>query len=96
MSKVVRSVLSVGAIIAGIALAPVSGGTSLLATKLGLSALGSGFIAAALTVGGSLIAPGARAPRNSPSNVDRLRANIDPLTPRKTMIGISAMGVDIR
>lgn len=96
MSRIVRSVVSVGAIVAGVALAPVSGGASLLATKLGLSTLGSGLIAAALTVGGSLLAPSRRSPQNSPENLERLRANINPLAPRKTIVGISAESIEVR
>lgn len=96
MGKVVRKVLSVGAIIAGVALAIPSGGTSLLAAKLGVSSLAAGLIAGGLAVGNALLSRTSRAPRNSSENQNRLRANIDPLTPRKTIIGITAMAVDIR
>jgi hypothetical protein len=37
-----------------------------------------------------------KAPRNSPEALDRLRANLDPRTPRKTVVGETAFATDIR
>lgn len=62
----------------------------------GIGQIASLAISAALTVGSSLLPPKARAPRNSPENLNRLRANVDPLTARKTSVGYDAMGVDVR
>lgn len=96
MGKIVGKVLQVGAIIGGIALAIPSGGSSLLAVKLGVSSLAAGAIVAGLSIGASLLSSTARPPQNSRENIDRLRANIDPLTPRKTVVGITALATDIR
>jgi len=60
------------------------------------AAVGSALVSAAISVGTSLLAQRARPPRYSNDNLDRLRANIDPRTPRKTIVGITAMPVDIR
>ena len=53
-----------------------------------------GLISAGISVGASALK--SRSPRNSPENANRLRANVDPLTPRKTVIGFTAMPTDIR
>lgn len=53
-------------------------------------------IAVAAGVGSSLLAKKPPAPGISPAQLDRLRANIDPRTPRKTVIGHTAMATDIR
>lgn len=53
-------------------------------------------ISAGFTLGASALAKKARAPDNSAENIDRLRANIDPRTPRKTVIGNTAFATDIR
>ena len=37
-----------------------------------------------------------KTPKTSRENSDRLRANIDPLTPRKTVVGVTALATDIR
>ena len=76
MGKIVKAVLSVGAIVAGVVTANPA------------------LIAAGLSIGSSVLRP--KPPRNSPANFDRLRANIDPLTPRKTVVGITALATDIR
>jgi hypothetical protein len=82
VGKVVRAVLSVAAIAVNII--------------PGIGQLASFAISAALTIGASALAPKAKAPRNSAENQNRLRANIDPLTPRKTVVGITALATDIR
>lgn len=53
-------------------------------------------IATALSVGSSLIKVKPKAPKNSPEALDRLRANLDPRTPRKTAVGVSFLGASIR
>lgn len=87
MSKVLKVV----AVVASIAAAAVTGGLS-----LGISAALLTTVATVAAVGASLLAPKSRPPQNSPENVNRLRANIDPLTPRKTVIGTTALATDIR
>ena len=96
-------VLKVVALVAGTALAIItaipSGGTS-IAGWLGVSGalLRGGLLAISIasSVGGSLLSPHPKSPANSPASVDRMRATIDPRTPRKTMVGITALPVDIR
>lgn len=82
MGKIVRTVLTIAAI--AVNFIP------------GIGQIASLAISAALTVGSSLLAPKAKAPRNSPEAMNRLRANVDPLAPRKTVVGYTAMGTDIR
>jgi hypothetical protein len=82
MGKVVKSVLQVAAI--AVNFIP------------GIGQIASLAISAALTLGASQIKTGSKAPRNSPENANRLRANIDPLTPRKTVVGVTALATDIR
>lgn len=82
MGKVVRTVLTVAAI--AVNFIP------------GIGQIASLAISTALAVGASALAPKARAPQNSRENIDRLRASIDPLTPRKACVGITALATDIR
>lgn len=53
-------------------------------------------ISAGVSLGVSALASSPKQPKNSAENVNRLRANIDPLTPRKTAVGITALATDIR
>jgi hypothetical protein len=53
-------------------------------------------ISLGLAVGASLLAKKPKPPRNSPESFERLRATIDPRAPRKTVVGITAMRVDLR
>lgn len=53
-------------------------------------------ISTALSVGASLIKIKPKPPANSPEALNRLRANVDPRAPRKTVVGITAMATDIR
>jgi hypothetical protein len=86
MGKVVKKIASVALPFIGRALGIAIGGP--LGGIIGLG-LGS--------IGGSVLASTkGKGPRNSPENFERLRASIDPRAPRKTIIGISAMAVDIR
>lgn len=55
-----------------------------------------GLVLAGVSLGASALAKKPKAPRQSPEALNRLRANIDPLTPRKTAIGITALNTDIR
>lgn len=96
LGKVIKKVVKIGAIVAGIALAIPTGGTSLLATTLGVSALGAAAIAGGLALASSLLSSKPKAPQNSPADRDRLFANIDPNTPRKIVYGRTAMATDIR
>lgn len=102
MGKIVGKVLKVGALVAGAgALIAATGGLALFGTTAGISLFGlsAGTLATiggGLALGASLLSPTARAPQNSSENANRLRANIDPLTPRKTVIGITALATDIR
>lgn len=82
MGSVVRSVLQVAAI--AVNFIPGIGQVASLA------------ITAALSIGSSLLAPKPKSPDNSQENLDRLRANIDPRAPRKTVIGTTALATDIR
>lgn len=91
MGKVVSKVLKVVAVGASIAAAAVTLGAS-----LGLSAALFSAISLGASVGSSLLARKVRAPETSDTNLDRLRANVDPRTPRKTVIGITAAATDIR
>jgi hypothetical protein len=92
MGKVVKAVATVAAIAAAIP----TGGTSLLALGLGVSSLAATTIAVGLSVGASLLNKKSKPPKNSPEALDRLRANLDPRTPRKTAVGITALATDIR
>lgn len=87
MSKVLKVV----AVVASIAAAAVTMGAS-----LGISAALLTTIGTAAALGSSLLAPKAKPPANSAENANRLRASIDPQTPRKTWIGDSASATDIR
>lgn len=92
MAKVVKIV----SFVAAVALAIPSGGTSLLATALGVSSLAATAIVAGLAIGSSLLAKRPTAPRTSPASLDRLNASIDPRAPRKMILGHTAMATDIR
>lgn len=92
MGKIVK-ILSV---VAAVALAIPSGGTSLLAATLGVSSLAATAIVAGLTIGASLLAKRPKAPRTSQESIDRLNASIDPRTPRKGWLGTTAGNTDIR
>lgn len=96
MGRVVGKILKVASLVAAVALAIPSGGTSLLAATLGVSALAATGIVAGLTIGASLLQKRPKAPAASPANIDRLNANIDPRTPRKGVWGTTAMNTDIR
>lgn len=87
MSKVLKIV----GVVASIAAAAVTLGAS-----LGISAALLGGISLGASIGASLLAKKQPANAASPANYDRLRANVDPRTPRKTVVGITALATDIR
>lgn len=83
-------ILKVVAAVASIAAAVVTAGAS-----LGISAALLSAVAVGASVGSSLLTR-APSPKNSPANGDRLRATIDPRTPRKSAVGTTALNTDIR
>lgn len=93
MGKVVRTVVSVAAIVAGVALAIPSGGTSLLAVKLGISGLAAAALSVGLSLASTFLRPSPKVPR---SQLSRLNVSLDPSTPRKAVFGTTAMPLDIR
>lgn len=93
MGKVVRTVVSVAAIVAGVALAIPSGGSSLLAVKLGISGMAAAALSVGLSLASSFLRPSPRTPR---SQLSRLNVSLDPNTPRKAVFGTTAMPLDLR
>lgn len=91
MGKVVK-VLSV---VAGIALAIPTGGTSLLAVGLGVSSLAATAIVAGLTLGTSLLNKKGDVPQSS-TQLGRLQARLDTQAARKMVLATTAMPADIR
>lgn len=89
MPPVLAAIGTIAAV--GSAVAPLVGGAI-----LGISAGTLGLIALGATLGASLLRGKPKAPANSSENVNRLRANIDVRTPRKTVVGRTAMATDIR
>lgn len=90
MGKVVKAVTRF--------LVPITGGVKGVAgTALAIAGIATGnlqLVAAGVSLTASTLR--GKTPRNSPENTNRLRANIDPLTPRKTVVGITALATDIR
>lgn len=78
----VATIGSIAATIAGVAI-------------LGITAATFSAIALGASLGASLLSSKPKI-QNSRENVDRLRASIDPRTPRKTSVGITALATDIR
>lgn len=97
MSKVLKAV---GAIVGVVAIV-ASGGlgaavAGAVTTAVGVSAATLTLIGAGLSIGASLLAKKPSAPTNSNEPLNRLRANIDVRTPRKTAVGRTALNTDIR
>lgn len=95
MPPVIAAVAAIGSAIGGaIGLGSLGAlavaGTSMLSVGLGALA-----IATAAVVGNSLLS-GKPKVTNSKENLERLRASIDPRTPRKTVVGKTALATDIR
>lgn len=86
MSKVLKVVGFIAAVGAALVTAGVS---------LGVSAAILSGVATVASIGATLLAPKPKV-ANSTENIDRLRASIDPRTPRKTAFGKSALATDIR
>lgn len=87
MPPIVALVSAVGAVVGSVATAIVG--------AVGLSSAVWGAISLGVSVGRSLLS-GKPKIANSRENLDRLRASIDPRTPRKTAVGETAMKVDAR
>lgn len=95
MPPVFAAIASVVAAVGAAATAVVGAiGLTSVAAALGMSAFT--FLATGVTIGYSLLAGGRPKPKNSRENLDRLRASIDPRTPRKSVGGSTAMATDIR
>jgi hypothetical protein len=99
-------IIGAGVLTGGISLAP----SLSIGGAFGASTVAFGSVLTTTSLGGVLLAAGAsqilggvasvlsgrpRAP-TSPSNIDRLRASIDPRTPRKAVFGSTAGNTDIR
>lgn len=83
MPKIIRSVLQVAAV--AVNFIP------------GIGQLASAAITIGLSVGAGLLTKHPKMPVNSPENANRLRASIDPRTPRKIVVGgPTAMRIDAR
>jgi hypothetical protein len=95
-----KKVLKVVAVVAAVALAIPSGGTSLLvagAASIGitLSAVAATALVAGLTIASSLLNK-PKVPSVSNAALSRLSVSIDPRTPRKIVFGDTAMAADLR
>ena len=95
-----KKVLKVVSIVAAVALAIPSGGTSLLvagAAGIGitLSAVAATALVAGLTIASSLLNK-PKVPSVSNAALSRLSVSIDPRTPRKIIFGDTAMAADLR
>lgn len=95
MPPIVAAVAAIGSAIGGaIGLGSLGAlavaGTSMLSVGLGALAIGT-----AVLVGQSVLS-GKPKVTNSKENLERLRASIDPRTPRKTVVGTTALSTDIR
>lgn len=90
-----KKILKVVAIVAAVALAVPTGGGSLLAVGLGISAVAATALVAGLTIASSLINK-PKVPSVSAASLQRLTVSIDPRTPRKIVFGETAMASDLR
>ncbi len=94
MPPVIAAVAAIGSAISAAATAVVGAiGLTSVVSALGMSALG--FLTTAVGIGASLLS-GKPKVTNSKENLERLRASIDPRTPRKTVVGKTALATDIR
>lgn len=91
----VKKLVAVVAVVAAVALAIPSGGTSLLAVTLGVSSAVATAVVAGLAVASSLLNR-PKIPAMSGATTGRLSVSIDPRTPRKMVFGETAMGSDLR
>jgi hypothetical protein len=66
-----------------------------IGTAVGGPLVGALFASVA-SIGVSALSGKPKSPVNSPEALNRLRANVDPRTPRKTVVGITALATDIR
>lgn len=87
----------VAAVGAGLAsIGAVAATAAAAGTFLGITAVGWAALSVAISIGATLLRPKPGVPRVSNENLNRLRANIDPKTGRKTWVGITAGATDIR
>lgn len=95
MSGVLKKVIKIGAIVAAVALAIPSVGSSLslLAVTLGVSGVAAAGIAVGLGVASTLLNR-PKAPATSAMAADRLTVSIDTKTPRKIAFGKTALKAD--
>jgi hypothetical protein len=89
VSKAFRTIVQIGAVVAGIALAIPSGGTSLLAAKLGISSLAASAIAVGLSVGAALLSRPAGLSGNRSAVAAQLQLGEQP---RQAIFGRAAVG----
>ncbi|HEX8419477.1 MAG TPA: hypothetical protein VF638_05630 [Sphingomonas sp.] len=95
--------LKIAAVVVGAAaLAVVTGGAALglgialSTTAFGISASALLLTSALLSTAGSLLSPKPKSPSVSGSNADRLQVSVDLRTPRKIIVGSTAMATDLR
>lgn len=96
--KIFKTIATVATLAVAVAAAIPSGGTSLLAVAaagIGTSAAVLSGAALALSLGTSMLFR-PKAPSTSASSADRLSVSLDPRTPRKFVLGRTAMATDIR
>ena len=92
MPPIIAAVAAIGSVIGGalgIGTLAAAAGSML---SIGIGALA---ISTAVVVGNSLLS-GKPKVQNSKENLERLRASIDPRTPRKSVVGKTALVTDIR
>lgn len=92
MPPIIAAVAAIGSVIGGalgIGTLAAAAGSML---SIGIGALA---ISTAVVVGNSLLS-GKPKVQNSKENLERLRASIDPRTPRKSVVGKTALATDIR
>ncbi len=91
MNKILKPL----AIIAAIAVNVIPGVGQVLSAGI-VAAITTAGVTAALGLAASALGLGPKSPEVSPANRDRLFANVDPGTPRKIVLGRTAMATDIR
>lgn len=91
----VKKLVKVVAVVAAVALAIPTGGGSLLAVGLGVSAVAATAIVAGLTIASSLLNK-AKTPPVSSATSGRLNISIDPRAVRKIVFGNTALANDLR
>jgi hypothetical protein len=72
------------------------GAAAVTAALGGISAATLMTVAGALSIGSSILTPRPKAPTVNSATVDRLQVTLDPLTPRKSVFGNTALAADMR